>query len=167
MLPRKISAAVNQISASTWNRLVDCLAYAMDHPRGDGHSVLNKPGGLLGTPGGATAAGGEPAKWPFAVSFQDGMLRVEGGWLNRNGLEMLYVNPHLIYPQAGYVCVCSEPVDKKGSWSTPDIRILSKPIPCAFPVAEVAKSGADWEIEQYPVAVAIILAAKRCPVAEL
>jgi hypothetical protein len=39
-LPRKISVDIHGITAATWNQLVDCVAYAMDHPRGDGHHIL-------------------------------------------------------------------------------------------------------------------------------
>ena len=127
-------------------------------PRG---TVVSVNRGHGGTPPAGSGEG------PFTVSLEDNLFKVTGGWLNRNGLEMIELPPSQLQPRAGYVCVCSEPVDKKGNWSEPNIRILEKPLSCAFPVAHVAQSGTGWEIEQYPVAVAIILAAKRCPVAEL
>lgn len=66
-IPRKTNRDVQVIRAETWNALVECLAYAMEHPRGDGSTILNDGSGNLraaagrGFGGGASATGGASA----------------------------------------------------------------------------------------------------------
>ncbi len=66
-IPRKTNRDVQVIRAETWNALLECLAYAMEHPRGDGSTILNDGAGNLraaagrGFGGGASATGGASA----------------------------------------------------------------------------------------------------------
>ena len=46
-LPQKAQHDVNMIRRETWNDLIDCVAYAMGHPKGDGHTIRNLGNGLL------------------------------------------------------------------------------------------------------------------------
>ena len=56
--PQRVTGDIDRIRAQTWNRLIDCLEYAMSHPRGDGITVLNTAAGLLTAAG---VGGGTPA----------------------------------------------------------------------------------------------------------
>lgn len=63
-LPQRTSRDIDQISRATWNQLLDCLVWAMDHPAGDGTTILNMGHGILrlgqisssGSSGGGTGA---------------------------------------------------------------------------------------------------------------
>ena len=167
-LPPKITAAVNQISIGTWNALIDCLQYAMSHPRGDGRTILNRQGDLLsaGRPGSGTGSGGIFGG-AFTVIVAGEKLSVGRGWVNRNGLDLLEYSGGEIPLGAGYVCICSEPVDKAGNWSVPKAMLKSQPNPCAFPVARITITDDGVNLEQYPVAVAHIIYSGICPIADL
>ena len=59
--PQKVGSDIDRIRAQTWNQLIECLVYAMSHPRGDGVTVLNTAADLLtaaGVGGSAPAAAG-------------------------------------------------------------------------------------------------------------
>ena len=167
-VPPRISEAINQISVATWNSLIDCLQYAMSHPRGDGRTILNRQGDLLtaGRMGGG-AGSGWVTGGAFAVTLQGNRLYIGHGWINRNGLDLLEYTGADIALESGYVCICSEPVDKAGNWSAPQAMIKQVPNPCAFPVAKVTVTADGVSIEQYPVAVAYIIYSGLCPIADL
>ena len=59
-IPHKVTAPVDRISAETWNRMVEALAYAMSHPRGDSVTIRNTDSDLLTAlpPGAGAGAGG-------------------------------------------------------------------------------------------------------------
>jgi len=167
-VPPKITAAVNQISVSTWNALIDCLQYAMSHPRGDGRTILNRQGDLLSAarPGSGSGAA-SAAAGAFIVTLLGDKLHIGSGWINRNGLDLLEYPGGEIPLGVGYVCICSEPVDKAGNWSVPTARIKTKPNPCAVPVAEVTADFDGASIKQYPVGIAHIVYSGICPIADL
>ena len=107
---------------------------------------------------------------PFAVSYDEEtkLLFIAGGWINRNGLEMIQMPQQAIAPQSGYVCICSEPVDKRGNWSDPIATVRDEPSQCAWPVAEIDKTDTgEWQINQYCCSVAMIFYSAKCPIAEL
>ena len=80
-LPPKVSTAIDRISAETWNRIIDCLAYAMNHPRGDGITVFNRLGDLLTTNSRSNGSGGNSLVGLFHVDNNgDGTLTVGGGY---------------------------------------------------------------------------------------
>lgn len=114
----------------------------------------------------------------FAVTLDAaGKLRVGPGWLNRNGIFYGYVEQSAagIEPKNGILCITSRPVDKKGNWSDPVCEIREHPDQMAFPLAEITVQEVEEEtktrelvkIRQFPVTVATILYAARCPIAEL
>lgn len=115
----------------------------------------------------------------FAVTLDAaGKLRVGPGWLNRNGIFYGYVEQSSggITPKTGILCITSRPVDKRGNWSDPVCEILDSPNQLAYPLAEITvaeTAGTDGKmrksigIRQFPVTVATILYAARCPIAEL
>jgi hypothetical protein len=41
-LPRKVTNDIDQISASVWNQLIDCLAYGLDCPKGDNKTIVRQ-----------------------------------------------------------------------------------------------------------------------------
>jgi hypothetical protein len=96
LLPRKIGSAIRTITATTWDQLVDCVAYAMDHPRGDGHHILyDAMSGMLklnehGVIGGPSIMEEKEAEVPytdsaFSVKVNENTLVVNGGWISMNG----------------------------------------------------------------------------------
>lgn len=166
-LPPRVSTAIDRISAATWNRLIDCLAYAMSHPRGDGHTIFNRLGDLLTTNSRSDGSGRTSTAGLFQVTENgDGTLTVSGGYVNRNGLEVIWYAGATITPQTGTLCVCTEPVDKLGKWSEIQLKFIT-PNTCAYPIAKITCQGDNITIEQYPVTVAMIFRSKRCPVAKL
>jgi hypothetical protein len=88
MLPPRPSTDVSKLSASWLCRLLDCVDYAMRHPKGDGRTILTDQGILRavrrsggGGGGGAQAAGTFPCK----------ILSKEGAFYNvetyRDGID--------------------------------------------------------------------------------
>lgn len=109
-----------------------------------------------------------PAAGLFEVAEDDGQLIVGPGFVNRNGLDFAqFPGAEGIAPKSGYMCICSEPADKLGNWTPVEAKILAEPNIFGFPVAKITVANGVIEIEQYPVTVAYILGAKRCPIAEL
>lgn len=169
-LPPRISASVNQITPATWNAIVDCLAYAMSHPRGDGITVFNRMGDTLTTDPAISGSGQQRTTAGLFLVTEDnkGKLAVGPGFVNRNGLDFTqFPGAEGIVPKSGYMCICSEPADKLGNWTAVEAKILAEPNIFGFPVARITVAEAGIEIEQYPVTVAFIVAGKRCPIAEL
>ena len=67
-IPHKVTAPVDRISAETWNRMVEALAYAMSHPRGDSVTIRNTDSDLLtALPSGSGAGGGAGGGLSLAV----------------------------------------------------------------------------------------------------
>lgn len=168
-LPPRVSTAIDRISAATWNRLIDCLAYAMSHPRGDGHTIFNRLGDVLTTNCRASGNSAAALVGLFSVTDNgDGTLTVGGGYVNRNGLQFFWWPGDVTIKAApGALCICTEPVDKLGNWSEVTPKIMPEPNQCAFPVAEITVVNGKFVIEQYPVTVAQIFYSGRCPIAEL
>ncbi|MDD3886955.1 MAG: hypothetical protein PHI35_08780 [Victivallaceae bacterium] len=92
-------------------------------------------------------------------------LEISSGFLNRNG-EFLPIPSDLSDPpdKSGYLCLCS--TIEEGKWTKPEFRI-AEPAADAYPIAEITVEEKDGKkniyIRQFPVNVAIILLAKRCP----
>jgi|GEM_PF-4453790 len=78
--PQKVSSDIDRIRAQTWNQLIECLVYAMSHPRGDGVTVLNTAADLLSAAarGGAAPGGGGPAE--YSGYFKLTLANTEGGY---------------------------------------------------------------------------------------
>lgn len=71
--PPRAGADITKIAASTWNRLVACLEYAMTHPDGDGRTIRrNRAGRLtaLARGGGTAGSGGGTAKPEYGGAFK-------------------------------------------------------------------------------------------------
>ncbi len=71
-LPNRATRDINLVKRDTWNALVDCVAYAMEHPRGDGRTILNLGDGNLQARGGGS--GGRSG-----VSGTSGMFSIVEG----------------------------------------------------------------------------------------
>lgn len=166
-LPRKVNTYIDRISCETWNRLIDCLAYAMSHPRGDSRTIRNSLGDILTvidrtSPGSAGSMSGL-----FRVSLDDNQLVVGPGFVNRNGLDFQLFNGGSIPAANGYLCICSEPDDKSGHWTDIALEIRELPTQCAYPIAKITSDNNGVAIEQYPVTVAVLVYSVFCPLAEL
>lgn len=157
---------IRRISSSWFQDLRTFCEWAADHPRGDGQTILNTGDGILRANIRSTGGGEGGVTFPcFQVSADDaGRLKVTGGWLNRNGEMLLVKSAEGIDPKTGYLCLCTEP-DSRGQWSEPEFKI-TEPAPAAYPVAEIKVENSSVSIVQYPVAVAMILLVKQCPIAE-
>ena len=109
---------------------------------------------LLGAPGQATSHGS------FVVKLENAMLTVSAGYLNRNGEFLSIPAKSGLTPAPGILCLCS--TIKDGSWTVPDLRI-AEPAADAYPIAEISVVENNISIRQFPVAVAVILLTKHCP----
>lgn len=84
-LPQTISRDVQCIKAATWNRLLECVAWAMDHPKGDGRSIRNDGAGNLQAVAGRRGSGGgeddEELLGPFwtRIDAEKNQLVLENG----------------------------------------------------------------------------------------
>ena len=77
--PQKVSSDVDRIRAQTWNQLIECLVYAMAHPRGDGVTVLNTAADLLSADvRGAAPGGGGTAE--YAGYFKLSLANTDGAY---------------------------------------------------------------------------------------
>ena len=167
-LPQRVSMPINQISAATWNSLIDCLFYAMTHPRGDGITVFNHLGDVLSVERRSGISGTSGCPGLFQVTLDEKKQLVIGkGFVNRNGLAFEEYPGGELEPKNGYLCICSEPSDKQGNWTQTEAMIKDQPNQCAYPIAKITVSGESVSIEQYPVVVAQIFYSGRCPIAEL
>jgi len=138
----------------------------MRYPRGDGETILNQPGDILRARRSGNRTGGKmPYTGTFEVTIENGLLDVAAGWLNRNG-AFINVPPvsGIAADASGYLCLCSSIIDD--AWTIPEYRI-TVPAADAYPVAEITINQAGGvSIRQLPVAVAIIMLAQVCPMAE-
>ena len=154
---------------SLWNNQIIDLLRSLDVTAGPGIRIDKRPTGrvISAVPqySGGTQTG---TSGLFLVSLNDkGKLEISGGWVNRNGLVMQWYEGETIEPAEGILCICSEPTDKLGKWSDIRARITKTPSVFDSPIAKVTMENGSVSIEQYPVTVAYILTAKRCPIAEL
>lgn len=165
-LPTVPSRRVDQIDPSWFQTLNECLEYAMTHPQGDGKTIFNDPGGTLRSIGGGhgdapfSASGYDG---PFALSLVDNALHCSGGWLNRNGISMDNLSELVCTDLSeGTVVIRSELAN--GVWSTPVLTIVTEPDRWCFPVGQLTQSGeaGTFDVVQYPVCCAFILASEIC-----
>lgn len=73
-LPSRPTKDPDKLSASWLCKLLDCVAYGMSNPRGDGKTILNESSGTLRAlrqPGGGTDGGASAYAGPFAVVKKD------------------------------------------------------------------------------------------------
>ncbi len=73
-LPTRPTKDPDKLSASWLCKLLDCVAYGMANPRGDGKTILNESSGTLRAlrqPGGGTDGGASAYAGPFAVVKKD------------------------------------------------------------------------------------------------
>ena len=84
-LPQRISRDAQTVKAATWNRLLECLDWAMRHPAPDGATVLDNGDGTFSArnarSAGGAATGGGAYDGPFAVSVAGTVVHVKGGLL--------------------------------------------------------------------------------------
>ena len=56
-MPNRAGSDLNVIRRESWNSLLDCVDYAMEHPRGDGNTIQNMGNGILRTRHGSGGGG--------------------------------------------------------------------------------------------------------------
>ena len=152
-----------------WNSRIMPKLRSMELVAGPGIRLNKGPSGVVisAVPISSTRHGSSPVSplWQVSVS-DDGLLVVSGGWINRNGLEVIWYAGATISPQTGTLCICTEPIDKAGKWRDIQLKFIT-PNPCAYPIAKITCQGDEVTIEQYPVTVAMIFRSKRCPIAKM
>lgn len=92
-LPRKVSATIDKITAQTWAQLIDCVAWGMEHPRGDGDTILNTDNSILRVrrqPAAGVASGGgavtlgvitsRPSGGYGTATYKAITLNADGSW---------------------------------------------------------------------------------------
>jgi hypothetical protein len=172
LLPRKTSADIKSITPMAWNQLVDCVAYGMDHPRGDGNHILHdgmsgmlklntrNTGGVSTAKETSTVVDKQPNfdAVPYYARYNktDGKLTVNGGWANLNG-RCVEVSGTTLAICKGYICVCSE-----GLVSKPVI-MFATPSASHYPIAYCEQRRESWVIIRYPTSMPIFLSTGRCP----
>lgn len=80
-LPSRPSKDVDKISASWLCKLLDCVAYGMTNPRGDGKTILNESAGTLRAvrqPGGGTDSGADQYTLFEVVKDSDTSVKING-----------------------------------------------------------------------------------------
>lgn len=115
--------------------------------------------------GNRRSGGGDTATL-FKVTCKGKELTVSMGYVNRNGREVIEYKGGTIEAQTGVLCICTEPIDKTGTWSDLSLK-FTVPNPCAYPIAKITCQGDDVTIEQYHITVAMIFRSKLCPIARM
>ena len=82
-LPQQISRDIDRIRAATWNRLLECLAWAMEHPRGDGATIMNNGDGVMSAPGTAPGAAAAAGTSRYAGPFLAVLDAIDGSLVVR------------------------------------------------------------------------------------
>lgn len=151
-------------SAATYNTLARLLKF-IDCDTGNLLFAVNAQGGLRLSVLGGGGIGGSSAETydgPYALTVDNGQLRVNAGWLNRNG-EFRSVGGATLPLRAGTVCVTTTLDETTGTWSNPAIA-YGTPGLYSYPIGHVRQSGASYSATSYRVPVAIFLATAECPV---
>ena len=168
-LPRKVRKGENfLVMYDLWNGLVDYLA-SVRLVAGARITLQKLPSGTViaaerQTSAPPAAGGGYDG--PFRLTLEDGVLKCSGGWLNRNGISMDKVSEMVCTELAdGTVAVRSELKDKV--WSAPALVIVSAPDRWCFPVGELQKEDESFEVTQYPVSCAFIVASEICAMSRI
>ena len=172
--PERITGAniVAQIRnwVAQWNSRIIPHLRSLEVVAGPGITIDRRPTGTIvsALPQNVRPSGGSVTLPLWQVTFtEEGKLSVFGGFLNVNGLRLVWHDGGEIAPAAGFLCVCTEPADKLGNWTPVSFKILQQPNCCAFPLAEISAEGEGFFVTQYPVTVATIIYSKKCPIAEL
>jgi len=172
-LPAVPSNRIDKIEPSWFQTLNECLEYAMTHPRGDGLTIFNDAGGSLRTSGAedAASAGKDTVPeyiGPFRLTLADGVLKCSGGWLNRNGISMDDLSEMVCTElKEGTVAIRSELRDKV--WSAPALVIVSAPDRWCYPIGKLTpgEEPGTFEVTQYPVCCAFIMASEICAMSKI
>lgn len=152
-----------------WNNQISGSLRSLELTAGPGIRIDKRPVGqvISAIPQTGKAAADSMSGLFQVTPTEDNQLEISGGWVNRNGLEMSWYPGGTVDAAEGILCICSEPIDKLGNWTGVYARIVEEPTTFDSPIAEIFKEGDSVTIQQYPVTVAYIFAAKRCPIAEL
>ena len=96
----------------------------------------------------------------FKTVIEEELIRVEDGYLLRNGEFLKVTGREKITPQQGWLCVVSE--ISGDDFTEPEIK-FAEVSNTAFPVAYIHRQeDGSWQVMQMPVSVAVIMAAKPC-----
>jgi hypothetical protein len=153
-------------SGATYNALARLLKF-LDTDTPDQLQInLNAAGGLRLSvaPTLSSSPASESYDGPFALTVSGGSLKVNGGYINRNG-EFLYCSGASLELHAGMVCV-NTILSSGGSWTTPTISYCSAS-QWAYPLGMVSYSDTgELVATSYRVPVAIFIATAVCPLAK-
>ncbi len=154
-------------SGETYNAVARCLKF-LDTDTPDALLInMNPSGGLRLTiaPALLSSAASESYDGPFALKVSGGALKVNRGYINRNG-EFTSCSGASLGLRTGMVCVKTS-LSSKGSWSTPTISYGSAG-QWSYPIGEVSydASAGGYIATSYRVPVAVFIATAECPVAK-
>ena len=171
MLPRLTGSNIAELIRNwrdLWNNRIITEFRRLHIVAGPGIRIDHRVNGtVISATGGSSSAraAGQPVPLFAVTRSEEQKIDVAGGFVNRNGIALeWWEGQQGITLAPGYVCICSEPTDKKWTWSKVTAMIRPGLHPCAFPVAEIKTDGT---IVQYQVTVAMIAYSRRCPIAEL
>lgn len=167
-LPRKVRKGENfLVMYDLWNGLIDYLS-SCRLVAGARISLQRLPAGTIITAQSQASAhppsaGESNYDGPFKLSLIDGTLHCSGGWLNRNGISMDAVSELVCTTLSeGTVAIRSEL--NNGVWSSPELVIVTEPDRWCFPVGKLTQGEqpGTFDVTQYPVCCAFILASEIC-----
>lgn len=172
-IPRKVKRGEPYgVMYDLWNGLIDYLASAK-LVAGARISLQVRPTGTLITAARQTSSGsaslsGSGYEGPFALSLVDNALHCSGGWLNRNGISMDVVSELVCTDLSeGTVAIRSELSSKV--WSAPELKIVTEPDRWCYPVGKLTpgEEPGTFEVVQYPVCCAFIMASVICVMSKI
>lgn len=170
-LPTLPSSTVSRIEPSWFRDLQECLQFAMTHPKGDGVTVFNDPGGTLraatamsGDGGGKGESDSYSGSFPVTLEEPENaspLLRIGRGFVNVNGV-FFTLEETTLSPKEGFLCVTSSIDSDKREIVMPELE-FADPDATHYPVAEiVSDEEGGFSVRQFPVSVAVILITKTC-----
>ena len=172
-LPRKVRKGENfLVMYDLWNGLIDYLT-SCRLVAGARISLQKLPSGTVisaarQTSSGSASLSGSGYEGPFALSLVDNALHCSGGWLNRNGIGMDVVSELVCTDLSeGTVVIRSELRNKV--WSGPELVIVTEQDRWCYPIGKLTpgEEPGTFEVVQYPVCCAFILASEICVMSKI
>lgn len=161
-MPSRPSGEVSRISAQWLCQLMDCIEYAMDHPRGDGSTILNFEGGILKAEEQTGGSGGDGVTYdgPFAVGYDEekSVLKIAKGYYQYNGFEFGVMPESELAPATGTLCLR---LTRNNGEPSLEYEI-GDPDETHYPIAAITKSGDSVTIVQYYTTTAVFMVARKC-----
>ena len=152
------------VSGETFNRVARLIKYLSSSSLSVG---VGPNGGLrleIVQEGGSSSTGGaeEDYDGPFALRLDGSRVRVNSGYISRNG-EFRSVSGTTLSRGSGTVCVSTQ-LGANGNWSSPQIHFAT-PSQWDFPIGKCAMKNGQWHVTSFRVPVAFFIATAVCPLA--